>query len=261
MQTVISHGLHLHVRDEGPRDGAVLLFCNSLGTDMLVWDALLPHLPAPLRKVRFDKRGHGLSDASPSPYAMDQLVDDVEAICAALALRRVILVGLSIGGVIGIGLAARRPDLVRGLVLMDTAARIGTAESWEARIRAIREGGLAAMADTILQRWFTPQFLASNPQAALWRNMVLRTSRDGYLGCCTALAAADFTEQAKTLPMPVIAMAGDQDGSTPPELVRATADLCGAPFHVITGAGHLPCVEQPEQTARLITGFVEGIER
>lgn len=257
MQTIRRDQVTLHIRDDGPRDGRVLLFANSLGTDLRVWDLLLPLLPGGLRIVRFDKRGHGLSDAPPAPYALDTLVNDAAAICDALSLRDITFVGLSIGGLIGQGLAAARPDLLRALVLMDTAARIGTAEMWQARIAAVQKDGIAAMADAILERWFTPGFRAADPGFALWRNMLIRTSVAGYAGCCAAIAGADLTATTRALRLPVLALAGDQDGSTPPDLVRATADLCGAAFHLVPDAGHIPCVEQPVVTARLLADFLQ----
>jgi 3-oxoadipate enol-lactonase len=250
-------GVTLHVRDEGPRDGRAVIFANSLGTDLRVWDALLPLLPAGLRLVRFDKRGHGLSDCPPAPYALADLAEDAAAVCDGLGLREVTFVGLSIGGLIGQALAARRPGLLRALVLMDTAAKIGTAEMWTQRIEAIRAGGIAALEGPIMERWFTAPYRASVPEFRLWCNMLTRTPREGYLGCCAAIAGADLTESTRALSLPVLALAGDQDGSTPPDLVRATAALCGADFALIAGAGHLPCVEQPAQTARKIAEFLE----
>lgn len=262
MQTIITTtDATLHVLDQGPRNGRVLVFANSLGTDLRVWDALLPLLPQGLRLVRYDKRGHGLSDVTPAPYDMDLLVQDAAAVCDRLGLRDVTFVGLSIGGLIGQGLAARRPDLVAALVLMDTAARIGNAEMWADRIAAIRAGGIVALRDAIMQRWFTPAFRNANPEYALWCNMLTRTPVEGYVGCCAAIAGADLTETTRALRLPVMAMAGDQDGSTPPDLVRATADLCGADFHLIADAGHIPCVEQPQATAALIADFLERTAR
>jgi len=257
MQIVQSGNVSFHVRDEGSRDDRAVIFANSLGTDLRVWETLLPLLPAGLRIVRYDKRGHGLSDSTPAPFDMDLLVSDAETICRELALKDVTFVGLSIGGMIGQGLAAKRPDLVRALVLMDTAAKIGTADIWRARIDGVRENGIASLAEPILERWFTAKFRASNPQLALWRNMLQRTTIDGYAGCCAAIAAADLTDATRALTLPVLAVAGDQDGSTPPNLVQATAELCGAQFHMISDAGHLPCVEQPKATARLLSDFLE----
>lgn len=257
MQVLQRPDATLHISDQGPRDGRVVMFANSLGTDLRVWDLLVPLLPPDLRIIRFDKRGHGLSDASPAPYAMDQLVGDAEAVCEALSLVDVTFVGLSIGGLIGQGLAAKRPDLLRALVLMDTAAKIGTAEMWQARIEAVRAGGLEPMAGAIMERWFTAPFRDARPEFALWTNMLTRTTAEGYIGACAAIAGADLTESTRALTLPVMAMAGDQDGSTPPDLVRATAALCGAEFHLIADAGHIPCVEQPEATAKLLVKFLE----
>lgn len=259
MQTVLFDQMMVHFRDEGPRDGRVMMFGNSLGTDLRVWDILLPLLPKDLRIVRFDKPGHGLSDCPEAPYEMDELVRDAENLAEHLGLKDITFVGLSIGGLIGQGLAAKRPDLVKALVLMDTAAQIGNDEMWSTRVNAVRKGGIEPMADGILERWFAPTYRENKPtELAAWRNMLSRNPAEGYIGCCQAIAAADLTESTRALTLPVLAMAGDQDGSTPPAIVQATAELCGAAFHIIEDAGHLPCVEQPEVVAKLINDFLEA---
>lgn len=250
-------GIVLHLRDEGPREGHVVMLANSLGTDLRVWDALLPLLPAGLRLVRYDKRGHGLSDCPPAPYAMERLVADAGAICDALGLKDITFVGLSIGGLIGQGLAAARPGLMRGLVLMDTAAKIGTPEMWQDRIGAVQTGGIAALSEAVLERWFAPAFREGDPGFPMWRNMLERTPVDGYAGCCAAIAGADMTASTAALDLPVLAMAGALDGATPPELVAQTAQLCGADFHELPDAGHIPCVEQPAAVAALLNEFLE----
>lgn len=258
MQSIVSQGRVIHIRTEGPEDGRPVIFANSLGTDLRVWDALLPRLAPGVRLIRYDKRGHGLSDLGTGPISIAGLAEDAAAVLDALGARGAVFVGLSIGGLIGQALADARPDLLRGLVLMDTAARIGTAEMWQSRIEAVRAGGIVALADPILERWFTPAFRETRTaELALWRNMLCRTTLEGYAGCCGAIAVADLRETTRGLKLPVMAMAGDQDGSTPPDLVRETAALCGAPFHLVDGAGHLPCVEQPAATAALINAFLK----
>lgn len=247
----------IHVDQSGPADGRVIMFANSLGTDLRVWDLVLPLLPQGLRIVRFDNRGHGLSDAPPAPYTIDRLVRDAETVCDALGLRDVTFVGLSIGGLIGQGLAAHRPDLVRALVLMDTAAKIGSPQMWDARIATIRDQGIAPLRDAIMERWFTPAFREEHSDYALWCNMLVNTPVEGYLGCCAAIAGADLRDVTRGLTLPVLAVAGDQDGSTPPALVEETAKLCGAQFHIIHDAGHIPCVEQPQATARILIDFID----
>lgn len=256
MQTVLNNGVTLHISDEGPKTGRVVMFANSLGTDLRVWDTMIAHLPKGLRLVRFDKRGHGISDCPEGPYTIEDLAGDAIAIAEALDLQDITFVGLSIGGLIGQGMIEARPDLIKALVLMDTAVKIGTADSWNARIDAMQVSGIAPLADDIMERWFAKSFRADDARIAPWRAMVSRTPLEGYLGCCAAIAGADFTALASRVDIPVMAVVGAEDGATPPDLVRATADLYNAECHVVDDAAHIPCVEHPEQIAQLITDFL-----
>jgi 3-oxoadipate enol-lactonase len=247
----------LHHALSGDPEGRPLVFANSLGTDLRVWDAVLPHLPQGLRIVRYDKRGHGLSDGAPGPWRIEDLADDLAGLLDTLGIRAATICGLSVGGMIAQSLAVRRPDLVSALILSDTAAKIGTADLWNDRIRAVHDRGIASIADGILERWFTAPFRTGNPELALWRNMLVRTPADGYAATCAAIRDADLTEGTRGLRVPTLALVGAADGSTPPDLVRATAALIpGARFHVIPDAGHIPGVEQPGATARLIAEFL-----
>ncbi len=262
MQSILStDDVSLHVRDDGPKDAQVLIFSNSLGTDMRVWDLTLPHMSGEYRIVRYDKRGHGLSDCPNAPYRIDQLVGDAEVIAETLQLKDIIFVGLSIGGLIGQGLAVKRPDLLSALVLMDTAAKIGTEAMWDERIAVLRKGGLAAMTDAILDRWFVDPLRHNKNELAPWRNMVTRTPLEGYIGCCNAIAAADFRESTAQLKLPVLGIAGEKDAATPALVVEETTKSCGGEFHLVTGAGHLPCVEKPQDTARLVEEFIAKTTR
>jgi 3-oxoadipate enol-lactonase len=259
MQVETINSLRVHHAVTGDPDGVPLVFANSLGTDFRVWDRVLPLLPAGLRILRYDMRGHGLSDAPAGDYFMGDLVADAAGLMEATGFRGAVFVGLSIGGVVAQGLAAERPDLVRAAVLSNTAAKIGTEASWRDRIAAVRAGGIAAIADGVLEKWFTKAFHAGRAdELALWRHMLTRTPLDGYVGCCAALAGTDLRDSTAGLTQRVLAIAGDADGSTPPDLVRETAEsIAGARFEIIRGAGHIPCVEQPEATARLIAGFLK----
>jgi 3-oxoadipate enol-lactonase len=249
----------VHHQETGPGDAPGLVLVNSLGTDLRVWDALLPHLAGRFRCLRYDKRGHGLTDATPGPYAMAGLAGDLAALLDALDLRGAIVCGLSIGGMIAQTLASMRPDLVRGLVLMDTAHRIGTPEMWEERMAAVRSGGIGAIADGVLARWFSPAFHSErSAELAGWRNMLTRTPAEGYLGCCAAIRDADLTAAARGIGVPSLCIVGDLDGATPPDLVAELAGLVpDARLVTVTGAGHLPCVEQPSAVARAMLEFFE----
>lgn len=154
-------------------------------------------------------------------------------------------------------MASQRPDLLRVLVLSNTAAKLGTSETWAARIDAIEAQGLNSIADAVMERWFAPAFRATS-EMALWRNMMVRTSVAGYLAPYLALGRADQTTETHALHLPVLVIAGAEDGASPPDVVRATADLIpDAAFHIIPGAGHLPCVEAPTAFAALIAPFLK----
>ena len=257
MQAMSANGVTLHVREDGDPAGAPVIFANSLGTDQRLWDAVLPLLPKNLRLIRYDKRGHGLSQCPGGPCSIDDLTADVASLIDQLGLGRVTFVGLSIGGMIGQSLAATRPDLVRALVLSNSAAKMGDPAAWADRIASIQTNGLSAIKDAVLDRWFGPAF-RNTPEASLWGALLARTPAAGYIGCCQAIAAADLTAQTATLRLPTLAIAGSHDGASPPDLVAATAALIqGAQVHTIDGAGHLPCVEDPAAFAAILNPFLK----
>lgn len=259
MQFIDIGGITLHYQlIGGPADKPVIVFANSLGTDFRIWRDVIVRLAGDFPIVTYDKRGHGLSDVGAAPYSMDDHVGDLEALLDHLKVKRAIVCGLSVGGLIAQGLYAKRPDLVRGLVLCDTAHKIGTTESWNARIATVETDGIASIADGVLKLWFTPEFHEQRKADLTgYRNMLARQPLAGYAGTCAALRDADYTEAAKAIAVPTLCVVGDQDGSTPPELVRSMADLIpGSRFKIIDGASHIPCVEQPEALVELVRRFI-----
>ena len=258
MQMVDLGDVQLHYREDGDRDGAPIVFANSLGTDLRLWDQVVPLLPEGLRIIRYDKRGHGLSECPRPPYSMGALVRDAERLLDHLQVRDCIFVGLSIGGMIAQGLAVKRLDLVRGLVLSNTAAKIGQPDMWQDRIETVRAGGIEALADATMERWFPKAFREGDPTFPLWRNMLTRTPAEGYIGCASAIAGTDFYTPTSGLRLPTLGLAGTEDGSTPPDLVRETVDLIhGSRFELIRKAGHLPCVDKPQDYAAALTRFLK----
>lgn len=259
MQIADLGDVQLHYRIDGDPEGAPIVFANSLGTDLRVWDAVVDRLPAGLRIIRYDKRGHGLSSCPPAPYSMGALVRDAERLLDLLQVRDAVFVGLSIGGMIAQGLAVKRLDMLRALVLSNTAAKIGTAVMWKDRIAAVEAEGIEALADNVMERWFARDFRAK-PELQLWRNMLVQQSQAGYAGCCAAIAGTDFYTPTSGLRLPCLGIAGSEDGSTPVDLVRETVDLIpGSQFHMIRRAGHIPCVEQPEEYATRLSQFLREI--
>jgi 3-oxoadipate enol-lactonase len=261
MQFVKVNGAVAHFRDEGPRDAQPIVFINSLGTDLRIWDDLARPLTQRYRVIRYDKRGHGLSQLRTGSASIADFATDLAALLDRLELKSPTIVGLSIGGLIAQELFRLRPDLVKSLVLCDTAPRIGTQESWSARLSAVEAGGIEAIADGVMALWFSKDYHRTSPDAvAGWRAMVTRTPIEGYLMACRAIRDADLTEQASRISVSTLCVVGDEDGSTPVSLVRdLSTRIPGAKFEVIGGAGHLPCIERPDALRELIESHVAEV--
>lgn len=258
-----ANGIVLHHQTLGRRGGPTVVFLNSLGSDMRIWQEIVPAFSDRFRIVLYDKRGHGLSDAPPAPYRIDDHVDDLVALLDHLQVERAVFVGVSVGGMIAQRLAVRAPDRVEALVLCDTAAKIGTPEMWSERIGAVESTGIESIADRILERWFTAGFRQSRTEDyAGWKNMLVRTPVPGYAGTCASIRDADLRADAGAIRAPTLCVVGDQDGSTPPDLVRQTASLVpGARFEIIANAGHIPSIEQPAALITLIDRHLRENER
>jgi 3-oxoadipate enol-lactonase len=257
MDMIMLGDVTLHYRVEGDPGGMPVVFANSLGTDFRLWDKVIPMLPDGLKILRFDKRGHGLSSCPGDDYRMEELVDDTERLLQALGFEDCLFVGLSIGGLIAQGLAARQSDLLRAMVISNSATRIGSEQMWRERIENLYTGGVEALADNIMERWFSDRFRQQHGTELLaWRNMLTRTPLQGYIGCCKAIATTDFEQTSSALKLPTLVIAGAEDGSAPPEIVRATADLIEGAQYELLDTGHLPCVEQPETYARILGDFI-----
>lgn len=256
-----ANGIVLHYQALGRADAPPLVFSNSLGSDFRIWQDVATAFADRFRVVLYDKRGHGLSDATPAPYSIDDHVDDLVALLERLGVEKTAIVGLSVGGMIAQRLAVRAPQRVGALVLCDTAAKIGTPELWAERIAAVESAGISSIADGIMARWFTPAFREScHEEYSGWRNMVVRTTVAGYAGTCAAIRDADLRADAPKIGTPTLCVVGDQDGSTPPDVVRGTASLIlGARFEVIEGAAHIPCIEKPTVLTRLIERHLQEI--
>jgi 3-oxoadipate enol-lactonase len=251
----VTHHYQLIGSNKGRRP---IVFVNSLGTDFRIWRDVVIRLAGERPVLLYDKRGHGLSDLGPTPYTMEVLASDLAALLDHVGIERAVICGVSVGGVIAQQLYAVRPDLVEALVLCDTMAKIGDDAFWNTRIEAISLEGIAAVADPILGRWFTPGFRdTSNPDFDGYRVMLERQPSDGYVATCIALRDADLRPLATRIAVPTICVVGDQDGSTPPKAVADFArTIPNARFEIIKACGHLPSIEQPEALTAIIRAFL-----
>jgi 3-oxoadipate enol-lactonase len=234
----------LHHRVEGPGWAPPLLLSASLGTGVGLWEAQVPALAARFRVVRYDARGHGRSPVVPGPCSIADLGRDVLGLADELGLGRFAFCGLSIGGMVGQWLALEAPERLSRVVLANTAACIGTPAGWEARIAAVRQGGLAAVAEGTMARWFTPAFAARAPaEVERLRRMLLATPAEGYAASCAAIRDLDLRERVGAIRVPVLVITGTADTSTPPEEGRWLAGRIPGARLVELEAAHLSNVE------------------
>lgn len=255
MQATIVNGQLIAYRHR-PSAGRTVIFANSLGSDQSLWDGVIDQLGRGYGTLTYDMRGHGQSGLSHG-FSIADLADDLIALMEHLGLRDVILCGVSVGGMVAQAVAAKRPDLLGGVILSNTAAKIGTDDRWNTRIETVKAQGLEAIADTILENWFAPSFkLAEEDRWQVCRNMLCRTPADGYVAICEAIRDADLSAQTATITCPVHCVAGDNDQSVTPAQVGALAALInGAELTVMDNVGHLPSLEAPDEMALLIEAF------
>lgn len=247
-------GVRLHARVSGPPDAPALVLGSSLGTTGVMWDGCESLLATEHRVIRFDTRGHGRSPVPAGPYSIDDLAADVLVTLDDLGVGEFGYAGLSLGGVIGMWLAANAPQRVTRLSLWCTAAHFRPAQPWHDRAATVRAAGVAAVADAVVQRWFTPGFAAQRPEVvADLRTALAATPAEGYAGCCEAIAVADLRPALPQIAAPTLLVAGADDPVTPvarlDELAKSITD---SSVVVLSPAAHLAAVEQPSEAARLL---------
>jgi 3-oxoadipate enol-lactonase len=247
---------------EGPEEAPVLVLSNSLGTTLGMWDDQAPALRERFRLLRYDHRGHGGSPVPPGPYTIDDLGGDVLALLDGLGIERASFCGLSIGGMIGMWLASETPERFERLVLCCTAARI-IPEVYRVRAQKVRAEGVGAIADAVVERWFTPEFRASRPETYQWAGRMLREiDAEGYAGCCEALGDTDLRDRLGRIEAPTLVISAADDPAIPPEEGELVSDsIPDARFEVIPHAAHLANVEQPGAVTRAILGHLEPVAR
>ena len=249
----------LHVVDSGGSGHPVVL-AHAIGCDHRMWDGVASRLASRYRVLRMDARGHGRTAPLPRPYTLEALADDAARAIDRLGVARVHWVGLSMGGMIGQAFALAHGQRLGRLVLANTTSSYGPEgrAMWEQRAKLVGDGGLAAIAPMVEQRYFSDEFRRTRRDVVdLAMKRFLETPVEGYLGCCDAIAALDFSGRLGQIPHPTLVIAGEADAGTPVAMSQAIVDrMPNAKLAVIPGAAHLSAVEKPEEFARLVLDFL-----
>lgn len=250
--------VELHAEVTGRADGPALLLAGPIGSTVSIWDSALPALAERYRVIRYDHRGHGGSPVPAGPYTIDDLGVDVLALLDRLGVQRAHYCGVSMGGMVGLWLAAHAPDRVDRLVGCCTSARLGPPQMWAERAAAVRAAGTAAIVAAVLGRWFTPDFAAARPDVLdRVRAMIESIPPEGYAGCCAAIEQMDLVPVLGRVRAPTLVIAGADDPSTPPEHgAQIAAGVPGARLVVLPAVAHMPIVQQPDAVTDLVLGHL-----
>jgi 3-oxoadipate enol-lactonase len=254
MPFIATGDLRVNYALTGATNAPAVVFSNSLGTNLSMWDPQFPTVEKEFRVLRYDTRGHGQTSVTAGPYSIEQLARDVLRLLDALRLDRVHFCGLSMGGMIGMWLGAHAGERLRKLVLCNTAAKIGTAETWNARIETVRKTGMKGIAPAVIERWFTPEFRSrSTESVAPVERMLENTAAQGYIACCEAIRELDQREAIAAIRVPTLVIAGARDPATPPADGHFIADRIPGAEYCELETAHLSNVEAPAKfTAKLI---------
>jgi len=257
-EVTVSDGAKIHYKTEGREAGPPLVFSNSLGTSLAMWDGQAAEAVGHgFRVIRYDTRGHGKSDAPKGPYTLARLSDDLIDLLDALEIEATAFCGISMGGMTGMHAAKKHPRRFSRLALCNTAAHMAPRELWEQRIEAVSKRGMAAVADGVVERWFTSDFRSRQPQPVKRiREMLLSTNPDGYAGCCAAIRDMDERDFLGTIEASALVVVGAHDPATTPEKGKYIAEhIPGARLETLDCA-HLSNVERPEDFNRIVLGFL-----
>ncbi len=255
-------GARIAYEATGPDDAPALLFINSIGATRALWDPQVSRLRSTHRVIRYDARGHGQSSAPSGDYTLAQLGRDAVAVLDAAGAQAAHVCGISLGGITALWLGLHAGDRVHSLTLANTAARIGSLESWTERIALVQKRGMTAVADRAMATWFTPAFHAREPETiAAFHAMVAGCDPTGYLGCCAALRDADLRDEVTNLRAPVLVVAGAQDVATPPAGVEYIHERVPGSSLVTFDVAHLSNVEAADGFTDALVSFVNGSRR
>jgi 3-oxoadipate enol-lactonase len=255
------NGIHLNYRIDGPEGAPWVTMSNSLATTHRMWDPQMDAFTKRYRVLRYDKRGHGETEVAPGPYSFELLADDVLALLDALSITQTHFVGLSMGGMTGMTMALRKPNVLRTLVLCDTTSKdpLGDPALWQQRIDAVRAGGsMEPLVENTLARFLTPPTVKTRPTLAdAVRDMARNTPVDGYIACCQAIAQLNLTDRLPAITIPTLVVVGADDVATTVDMARTIHQrIAGSELVILKNAGHLSNLEQAEAFNRAVLDFL-----
>jgi 3-oxoadipate enol-lactonase len=257
MPVIQSNGCNIHFEVLGRENAPVLMLSNSLGTTLHMWDAQVKPFTEHFRLVRYDRRGHGKSGCPKGPYTMEALGRDALAVIDALGVEKVNWCGLSMGGMVGMWLGANAPDRFEKIILSNTSSYYADKGPWNTRIENVRKGGLAAIADMVMNVWFTKDFREREPgKVDAMKHMLLQTPVDGYIGCCEAVRDMDHRELLAKIPVPTMVIAGRHDPATNLEAAEFIRSRIPGASLTVLDAAHISNVEQPHDYVDRVIGFL-----
>jgi len=244
---------------DGPEDAPVVVLSNSLGASRAMWDPQVPALAERYRVITYDTRGHGTSPAPAGPYSLDDLVDDLVAVLDRLGVRRAHVVGLSLGGMTALRLAAREPERVHRLAVLCSSAKVDP-QPFLDRARAVRESGTAPLAPTVVSRWLTPPYAAEHPDlVARLEAMVAGADDEGYAACCEVVARMDLRADLARIAAPTLVVSGAEDLALPPAHQEFIVEgISGAELISVSPGAHLANLEQPLPVTSALLAHVDG---
>jgi len=257
MPTLETGDVRLHYERSGAVNDPVLVLANSLGSNLHMWDKVLPSLERNLQILRYDTRGHGKSSVPPPPYSIEQLGSDLLLLMDHLSIDRAHLCGLSLGGLVSMWLGIYSPERFERLIFANTAARIGTRDGWEQRIAMVQSSGMDGLALQTVERWITPAYREQHPaEMETIRQMLAATNPTGYCGCCAALRDTDLRGEISAIEAPCMVITGTHDPATPPSDGRAIHSALRDSSFVEFDSAHLSAWEKAEEFAGAVLAFL-----
>jgi len=254
----MSDGCALHYRFDGDESRPILLLSNSLGSTLAMWEPQLAAFGQHFRILRYDNRGHGGSDAPDGPYTIERISLDAKELLEGLELGPVGFCGLSLGGMVGMWLAANAPECLTRAVFANTSAYFGQPEMWNQRLALVESEGIQVVAEGTIQRWLTRDFMDQHPaETAELTAMIADTPPAGYMAAAAGVRDVDLREALPRIGVPSLVIAGALDPSTPPAMAEAIADAIPNARLAILDSAHLSNVEKAEEFNRLILNFLD----